>query len=269
MAAAGGVRITHLSTLDESGPPQALLAGSVVEPGQVWERVVKTPAFIIQVTITTCICAGVHVLVGWLAYRQWGKIPFSEAGDACAVWPGHQPPHGIAIDQEVFVDAFLTAFFVSSGQLQRITDVHKGKLPRVAADAFPRGRLLSCLFPRGPRVRGNQAPTRKDHSANVASWFLLALSWCFVWGGFTFVVVFVMWAAPAIGNERYWLCMSPWTFIAARAVWTSIQGAAVCAGSYILWCTRGDRAAPVGAASALTGTFREPFSPTADFVSVN
>jgi hypothetical protein len=246
--------------LDES--PQPLLP-SVIEPGQVYERVVKTKRFWVQVISTIIACGGVHVLVGWVQFTQWGKHSFDFDATVCAVWKAHPP--NVALDIEVFADSMLTAFFVSGGQMpQRIRDVQYGRLPRVLPSAFPRGRLLTCLFPRGPRIKG-RPPTRHDHCANLSSWFGTAFGWMLIWGGFTFIIIFVLWAAPTVGAGQYDLCMTPWTYIIVRAIWTSIQGACVAAGSYILWMTRGER--------VLLPSAREPLAPFSpgftSFTSVN
>ena len=237
-------------------PVQPLLC-SVVEKGQVWERVCKTKKFAVQVISTAFACGGVHVLVGWLTFTGWGKHAFASDATVCAAWKAHAP--NVALDTEVFIDTLMTAFFVSGGQLpQRIKDVQFGRLPRVAHNAFPRGRLLSCLFP-----RCTARPTRQNHAANIGAWFGLSFCWMLVWGSFTFVVVFVFWSSPVVGGGQYQLCMPPWTYIAVRAVWTSIQGMLVCAGSYIAWCTRGERPSK----AAVLPSNRQPLSPISPMLS--
>jgi hypothetical protein len=235
---------------DNSSP--VLLRASTVERGEVWARVVKTRKFATRVVSTVIVAGGMHVLVGYFTFTSWGKRPFpapglpDHEGQACAVWPGHQPTNGIALDGEVFVDTFLTALFVSSGQLSAIRDVKKGVTPYIAPDAFPRGDIIGCLFPRGPRVKGLFPPSRHDHCANLTSLFLVALSWCLVWGALSFVLIFIWWMVsgegrlPGGGHDP--VCMDAWTYIVIRAVWTSIQAGLVAGGSFCLWCTRGERA---------------------------
>ena len=98
----------------------------------------------------------------------------------------------------------------------------------------------------------------------------MPFSWMVLWGGMTFLGCCVMWASPH-GGPHGTFCMSPLAYLIIRAVWTGLQGVLVCAGSYILWCTRGEHAAAHAVLGG--GAHREPLSPispTIDgFVPVN
>jgi hypothetical protein len=101
----------------------------------------------------------------------------------------------------------------------------------------------------------------------------MPFSWMVLWGGMTFLGCCVMWASPH-GGPHGTFCMSPLAYLIIRAVWTGLQGVLVCAGSYILWCTRGEHAAAHSLLGVgVGGAYREPLSPlspTIDgFVPVN
>ena len=163
----------------------------------------------------------------------------------------------------VFVDTFLTTFFVSGGLLpQRIRDVQFGRLPLVHPMAFPSGCVLNVLYPRGPRVRG-RPPTRQDHCANLCTWFSIIAAWTILWGGTTFLALAALWASPWGGPAHESFCISPLTYLIVRASWSGLQGVLVASGAYILWCTRGER-------PTLLPSAREPLSPAlSDVVVVN
>jgi hypothetical protein len=237
-----------------------------VARGEVVRRVVRTRPFCCAIMATAIGCAAVHVLVGYLSYRCWGHCPFPGDGDrqACLVLPGEQEQGGISLVSEVLVDATLTAFFVSGGMISaRVKEVRNGRLPLVLADAFPRGWLLSCMFPRCSK-RGGVPATRHDHLHNVGSWLGITAAFGFGWGGMTLGVLGALWALPIGGPAQVSFCMSPWAFIALRAFWSDLEAIIVASGAYILWCTRGDVQVP-----KLHAGTREPLSPTADFVVVN
>jgi hypothetical protein len=245
-----------------------LLQTATVQRGDVWRRVVRTRHFQCAIAGVAVGCASVHVFFGWLAYRNWGKRPFPPPGEAnaCLVLPGKQHQGGIALIGEVIVDATLTAFFVSGGMLHaRINDVRAGRLPLVAPDAFPRGCLLPCLFPRCA-LRDGRPATRHDHCNNIKSWAAIVLVCGIGWGCLTLGLLAVLWALPVGGPARVSFCLTPWTFVAVRAVWSDVQAVIIASGCYVLWCTRGDRTDGEKPAN------REPLSPlspTADFVAVN
>ena len=44
-----------------------------------------------------------------------------------------------------------------------------------------------------------------------------------------------------IGGGRGEFCMAPWTYTIVRAFWTSLAAAGIAGGSYVLFCTRGER----------------------------
>ena len=133
------------------------------------------------------------------------------------------------------------------------------------------------LFPRCA-VRGRPA-TRHDHCANLRSWFGMVFACSTCWSAFTLLVLLALWSLPVGGPPAERLCLPPWTFIAVRAGWTTVQAVLVAAGAYIHWCTRGEHPQGVDALPVVTatkavlgGSLREPLtpiSPTADFVAVN
>ena len=250
---------TTRSTFGDTEPP-LLLSLAPVLPDDVVARVCKTRKWIMQVIATYIICFGVHVLAGWLIATHFGKSPMHEAGDACLVTSKYKPENGVALINEIPFDTFITAFLTSGGQLpQRIRDVQKGRLPRVSAAAFPRGRLLSFLFPKC-QCGDASPPTRKDHGRNLLSLFGLAGACTVFWCAITFFGLFVMWCSPLIGGGEHTLCMSAWVYIFLRAAWTSV-GAAACTGcAYILWCTRGERPPPGGLAPLPVAMPRTPLA---------
>ena len=77
-----------------------MLNSAIVEPGQVFRRVCRTRRFIAQLVAVAVSCSGVHVLVGWLVFTNFGKLPFATAGDACYVMPGHQDERGVSLISE-------------------------------------------------------------------------------------------------------------------------------------------------------------------------
>ena len=227
------------STLEGMDNASLLLRSSPVQPGDLCRRVICTKQFIKQLVATLIICAGVHVLSGYMTFTHFGKEPFPAANDtskdACLVpMKGPKPEFAVNLVPEIFADAILTAFFTSGAQLpQRIRDVRKGMLPLVQADAFPGGCPYSCCFP-PCRKAGGVPASRHDHWHNLASWFGLTLSWGVGWSVLTLVILE---GTLRLGGPR---CFSPWEYIAARAVWTDIEAILVVSGSFVLWSTRGE-----------------------------
>lgn len=221
----------------------SLLSSPPITRGELARRLFCTAKFTQQAILTIVVCAGVHLLCGWLNYTQFGQFPFPLANDstafACLERIDKRPSHGVNLITEVLADALLTAFFVSGGQLApRIKDVQHGRLPLVAADAFPTGCCcMTLLFP-PCRKRGGSAATRHDHAHNVASWLSLTFVWGVGWGGLTLAGLEVLRVAAYDAYSP--LCLAPWPYLAARAVWTAIEALLVVAGSYALWCTRGE-----------------------------
>ena len=231
----------------EPGTPALLLQPSTSSPvgyGEIYSRVLKTRLFVQTVISAAIICAGVHVLFGWLVYTCWGSCAFpmganstnDTAVDACLAMH-HDPASPVNLSNEIFIDSILTAFFTSGAQMyMRINDVRHGRLPLVTTAAFPRG-CLKLLFP-PCRKRGGLPATRFDHGRNLASWFALTLVWGLGWGLLTLAVLIVI--KLGAGHAKTPLCLSPWTYIAARAAWTDIEAVLVAAGAFVLWCTRGE-----------------------------
>ena len=213
------------------------LASTPVARGEVIRRVVRSRNFAWQVATGVAGNIAVHVIIGWLLNVRVGH-------EACLYQRNAQG--GTALSGEVWVDAFLTAFFVCGSQVDRVNDVRKGKLPLIAADAFPRG-ALALLFFRGSCTR---PPSRRDHCTNVASLLTISLVWGGLWGGLTYGLLWASWLSPLGGPARGSFCLGPWAFTAARSGWTAIEAACVVAGSYLLWCTKGEGAKalqPIGA----------------------
>lgn len=215
------------STADDAIP---VLASTPVARGELW-RVLRSRPFQRELAKGVLGNIVVHVIVGWVMNLRVHK-------EACFF--DHR---GTVLSGEVWVDSLLTAFFVCGSQIERINDVRAGKLPLVAADAYPRGPL-AVLFFRGSCVR---APSRKDHCTNLTALFSVALAWGVLWGALTYGLLYAAWALPVLTPARGPFCLSPWAFTAARAGWTAIEAGCVCAGSYLLWCTKGEGAPRKGA----------------------
>jgi len=210
----------------------------VVQPGDVVRRVIRTRKFAVAITLQMIICGGVHVLVGYLQQSCFGQceVPMPGVGNDACLLPGVGRIHIIS---EVFIDAFLTSFFISGVSLAgRTRDVRNGTVPPVSPEAFPRGAVLSLLYPRcGPITR------RERRLANVRSWVGITITWGTLWGTFTMLTAFVLYLVPVDGPAGERFCLSPWQFIYARALWTDIEAVLVAVGSFVLWCTRAPRPA--------------------------
>mmetsp|Transcript_31283 Transcript_31283/g.81734 ORF Transcript_31283/g.81734 Transcript_31283/m.81734 type:complete len:284 (-) Transcript_31283:124-975(-) len=280
--------LVSASTPPTFSPPrnEAFLRTSPIEPGDVWRRVSNGPKFW-RSTIMQAITAYVaHVLVGWLTYTCWGTCPIPAPGerDACFTLPGkeHEDSGGVTLINEVFIDATVTACVISSVQwLTRFRDVRLGIIPVVQQQAFPRGCVLTFLYPNWCDCLGGDRPTRQDWAAHLRTLIALALCWGLVFGGFTLVVLLLISMIPIGGGSGRTLCFSPWAYILARAAWTDIEVVLVAMGSFCLWSSRAapselELSPPSNMFSVVSGLgprgkLREPLSPIspADFVSVN
>lgn len=212
-----------------------------VLPGQVWRRACCTAHFARTVVVATCFTALLHVLVGWAQYTCYltCAMPTERAADACLVLPGQTASRrGVALITEVLGDAFFCAWGVAGALLpRRRRDVRQGRLPLIAADAFPRGCLLKCAFPRiDPRGRPIEP---NDHPQNLKSWHAVAFSWAVGWGGMTLSLLALLWALPGAGGPRGSFCISPWAYIGVRAAWSGLESLLVASGCYVLWGTLG------------------------------
>ena len=73
-----------------------------------------------------------------------------------------------------------------------------------------------------------------------------------------------------MGKAGSAFCLEPWPYLAARAVWTTVQASLVNAGSYILWCTRADPSdVATSSACERLATAPTPQSPFAEYSAVN
>ena len=130
---------------------------------------------------------------------------FSEITEELGRWkstpwfPSFSAERGVALTTEVLYDACLTAFLLTGAMMpQRINDVRQGKLPRVSPDAFPRGRVLQCLFPAYRRRKARAAAAVDDTLAdNLATWLGVALSMGLSWTGLTLAVLSALWSPPS------------------------------------------------------------------------
>ena len=219
-------------------------------------------------------------------------MPAPRTRDACFVLPGHTEEDGVgvALVHEVFIDATVTAFFISLLHwITRFRDVRLGIVPQVSPAAFPRGCILKVLFPNWCDCLDGQPPTRSDWAAHLRTLVALSVVWGVLWGGFTLLVLLMISLIPAgDGPPGHSYCVSPWTYIAVRAAWTDIEVVLVAMGSFVLWSSRAapresqpwDERSLRGSADAFSaprGRLRQPLhrepltpvSPVSEFVSVN
>ena len=192
-----------------------------------------------QLIYTAIICAGIHVLMTWGEVTNWGQ---HYEMDVCVFRWAH--PAGfrsipVAMVWVIPTDAFLVAFFVCLGQTKRAVDVRRGVLPHVPPDALHRG-VLALLFPRGlPFLNG------------LTSLLGVAIVWGVLWGGVGLGLLAILWALPvnpaaasdpppAAQSAGVAMCLTGWGYIALRTVWCTVEAELVCAGSYLLWSTKGE-----------------------------
>jgi len=268
-------------------PPLALqrpafLQSAPIEAGDVWRRVSRGPKFKRAAVLQAITAGGLHILIGWLMYSCWGSCAVPPPGerDACFVLPGHEASSvGVSLIHEVFIDSACTAFVICSLHWpMRFRDVRLGIVPYVSPDAYPRGCVLTMLFPNWCDCIDGEPPTRGDWAAHLRTLVALSLVWGTLWGAFTALLLLLPSLLSATAHE---FCMSPWTYILVRAAWTDIEVVLVSMGSFVLWCSRaaeprqserGSQILAVASAAQPATKLREPLaplSPNANFVSVN
>jgi hypothetical protein len=96
-------------------------------------------------------------------------VPDPGERDACFIFPGRggglRHPYGVNLMVEIFVDATITAFMISLLHWPlRFRDVRLGIIPLIEPDAFPRGFVLTLLFPNWIDCLDSQRPTRNGKS---------------------------------------------------------------------------------------------------------
>ena len=232
-------------TLDES----MLLRSATVMPGEVMQRVIRGPKIVRSTSFQMISCCGAHILVGVLQYTCWGKCDMPRPGsqDACFRLPGEHADGGISLTREVFIDATLTALFLSALQwFVRFRDVRLGLLPYVSPRAFPRGCALRLAFPNWCDCLDGDAPTRTDCAAHLRTLVALAVLWGLLWGGLTLCLLLLVCVLPMAGPTGAPLCLSPWTYISVRAAWTELEALLVSVGSFVFWCSRAADPRPAG-----------------------
>jgi hypothetical protein len=261
-----------------------------IERGDVWRRVRHGPKFKRAALVQAIVCGGLHVLIGWLMYSCWGtcRVPDPGERDACFIFPGRggglRHPYGVNLMVEIFVDATITAFMISLLHWPlRFRDVRLGIIPLVEPDAFPRGFVLTLLFPNWIDCLDSQRPTRNDWAAHLRTLVALSIVWGVLWGGFTLCVLLAVSFVPYEGQPFHSFCLRPWTYILVRAVWSDIEVVLVAMGSFVLWSSRAapsmDENSELFSAvvdySSPRGWLREPLAPATApatgsvFVAVN
>lgn len=177
-----------------------------------------------QLLLTALASIGVHLLVGWGVLTNWNDhqpIPI-----CLFAWahPAGYSGAGTSIAQAIPVDAFLVAFIVCLFSMKRVGDVQRGLLPHVPSAVLHRGPLF-VLFPRGTEV-----------FPKVSSLLLVTFVWTILW---TALMLGALSIAYAAGGDRS-LCISGWTYTVARGAWGTLEALLVSAGSFLLWCSKGE-----------------------------
>lgn len=170
-----------------------------------------------QLTLTLMICGGVHVLFVWGSLTNWND---HYAVEVCLFRWAHPTGYngmGTSLAEAMPIDAVLTAFFTCLGAMKRLSDVQKGWAPHVPPESFHRGPLM-FLFPRGTASL-----------PRLSSLLGVTLVWGCLWGGMCMGFLSIAW------SRRQSLCLDGWTYIAARAAWSTTEALLVSAGSYFLW----------------------------------
>ena len=198
------------------------------EENRILFRALTSRACVWQLLLTACGSCGVHILVAWGSLSDWND---HRPVDICLFgWthPDGYDKGGTSISETMPVDAFVVAFVVCLGAMKRMGDVQRGWVPHVPSTALHRGPLW-LLFP-----RGSEALPR------LSSLLGVTVVWATLWGGLALCLLSIAWASSGCAGPSGQLCMKSWTFIISRACWSTTEAVLVSAGSFLLWCSKGE-----------------------------
>lgn len=207
------------TTFTERRPNRALHFAADDDNRILWQTLTSKQC-LWQLVLTLIICSGVHISFTWGELSGWND---HEPTDICLFrWSHPAGYHGLptSLVETMPLDAAMTSFFTCLGGMKRMADVRRGVLPHVPPDALHRGPLW-FLFPRGISA-----------FPRLSSLLGVTIVWGCLWGGLCIGLLSIVWA------PRKSLCMSGWSFIFARAVWSTTEALMVSAGSYVLWYAR-------------------------------
>ena len=194
------------------------------QENELLKEVIFSQAFKVQMFLTIIVSVGLHILISWGMLTNWND---HFAVKMCLFEWAHPAGYSGAptcIAQTLPVDSAVVAFVVCLLSMKRIGDVQRGLLPHVPPSALHRGPLV-LLFPSGTSILPRLSP-------------LLGVTfvWGALWAGLGLVALTIAYAAA--GGKS--LCMSGTLYIALRTTWGTVEAALVSAGSFLLWCSKGD-----------------------------
>ena len=214
---------------------------------------------------TIVICTGIHLIVGWGLLTNWSE---HEPLAVCLIRLSHPAGYGgmpLSMLSMYPTDAALLATAVCAAQMPRMMAVRRGELPYLPPEALHRG-ALALLFPRGCRAL-----------PRLSSLLGVALVWGTLTGAVSLMrsnrtpklhpspnphplpnlnpgpnpspnpnpnpsqvgllVALVCWLLHA-STSTVDFCVPGWPYIATRTCLLTLEAAAVCAGSFCLWCSK-------------------------------
>ena len=217
---------------EEAGLPRVVSSTSGLDLGlnepdsdAVLRRVLFSRACRSAVLRTIVICTGIHLIVGWGLLTDWGA---HEPLAVCLIRLSHPSGYGgmpLSMISMYPTDAALLATVVCSAQMPRMMAVQRGELPYLPPEALHRG-ALALLFPRGcgalPRL---------------SSLLGVALVWGTLTGAVGLLVALACWLLH-VSTSSVDFCVPGWPYIGTRTCLLTLEAAAVCAGSFCLWCSK-------------------------------